>query len=258
MEIPSCGGKRPWRGDNLDGMTVPFDAVDRVAAALRSHRDTERAQKMADYMRGLFPFLGITSPERRVLVREALTGMPRPEEGALLAMADELWTMPEREFQYVACDLLVRYVRALTPAALPALERLILTKSWWDTVDALANRVVGSIALRYPETRPVMDRWRDSDEMWLVRAAILHQERWKERTDADWLFAACAQHAPHRDFFIRKAIGWALRSYAKTDPEAVRAFVDSQGERLSGLSRREALRGVLRLPRQRTAPGTGG
>lgn len=227
-------------------MSVSPEYVIRVVQALTPARDGTRAEKMSAYMRGLFPFLGVTSPERKALVRDALAGTPRPDEAALLAGAKALWELPEREFQYVACDLLVRHARVLTPRALPALERLILTKSWWDTVDALANRVAGSITLRTPETRPVMDRWRDSDEMWLVRAAILHQERWKHRIDVDWLFAACAQHAPNRDFFVRKAIGWALRSYAKTDPEAVQAFVDSQGERLSGLSRREALRGVLR------------
>lgn len=227
-------------------MTAPAEYVTLVVRALTHRGNPARAEKMSAYMRGLFPFLGVTAPERKALIREVLAGMPRPDEPALLAMADALWERPEREFQHVASDLLVKYVRVLTPAALPALERLIVTKSWWDTVDELAILVVGSITLRHPETRPVMDRWRDGDEMWLVRAAILHQERWKDRTDADWLFAACAQHAPHRDFFIRKAIGWVLRSYAKTDPAAVRAFVENQGERLSGLSRREALRGVQR------------
>jgi 3-methyladenine DNA glycosylase AlkD len=91
-----------------------------------------------------------------------------------------------------------------------------------------------------------MDRWLDSESLWLVRSAILHQERWRERTDPDWLFAACARHAEARDVFVRKAIGWALRSYARIDPVAVRDFVEKQSERLSGLSRREALRGVAR------------
>jgi 3-methyladenine DNA glycosylase AlkD len=238
-------------------MSVPPEYVTRVVQALTPHANPARAEQMSAYMRDMFPFLGVTSPERKALVRDALAGMPKPDEPKLLTAADSLWDLPEREYQYVACDLLVKYVRALTPAALPTLERLIVTRSWWDTVDAIATRVVGSIALTFPETRPQMDTWRDSDEMWLVRTAILHQEKWKGRTDADWVFAACAQHAEHRDFFIRKAIGWVLRSYAKTDPVAVQAFVDEQGERLSGLSRREALRGVLRAPRQRTAPGTG-
>jgi 3-methyladenine DNA glycosylase AlkD len=227
-------------------MPTPSDSVDALVEVLTARRDPSRAEKMSDYMRGLFPFLGVTSPERRGAMRESLAALPRPDERALLAMADELWALPEREFQYVACGLLARHVRVLTPRALPALERLVLTKSWWDTVDAIATRVVGSIALRFPEARPQMDAWRDSDQMWLVRTAILHQEKWKDRTDADWVFAACAQHAGHRDFFIRKAIGWVLRSYARTDPVAVRAFVETQGERLSGLSRREALRGVER------------
>jgi 3-methyladenine DNA glycosylase AlkD len=216
--------------------------LSRIEDTLRTHGDPVRARQMADYMRGQFLFVGITSPERRTLVRAALAGMPRPDEPALLAMVDHLWQMPEREFQYVGCDLLARHARLLTPAALPRIERLIVTKSWWDTVDALATQVVGSIAQRSPETRPQMDARRDSDEMWLVRASILHQLKHRDQADAAWLFDACTQHAAHRDFFIRKAIGWALRSYARTDPDAVRAFVAAQGERLSGLSRREALR----------------
>ena len=89
-----------------------------------------------------------------------------------------------------------------------------------------------------------MDRWLEAENLWLVRVAILHQERSRDATDADWLFAACRRHAGHTDFFIRKAIGWALRSFAKHDPDAVRAFLDTDGAPLSGLSRREAERGV--------------
>jgi 3-methyladenine DNA glycosylase AlkD len=201
---------------------------------------------MAAYMRELFPFLGIPTPQRRALARAALAGLPRPGEQDLLEVARRLWQISEREYQYVGCDLLARGAGRLTPAALPEIERLITTKSWWDTVDALATRVVGRLVLANPSLRHDMDRWLGSESLWLVRAALLHQERWGERTDPDWLFAACARHAEARDVFVRKAIGWALRSYAPVDPMAVRAFVEGQGERLSGLSRREALRGVAR------------
>jgi 3-methyladenine DNA glycosylase AlkD len=119
---------------------------------------------------------------------------------------------------------------------------LISTKSWWDTVDALAAGVVGSLVRRHPELRSTMDEWLAGDDLWLTRTAILHQLNHREATDAAWLFAACAARADHRDFFIRKAIGWALRQYARTDPDAVRAFVAAHRDRLSGLSVREALR----------------
>jgi 3-methyladenine DNA glycosylase AlkD len=222
------------------------DILDRVVPALAARRDPQRARAMAAYMRGLFPFLGIPTPQRRALAREVLAGLPRPVEADLLEVARRLWEMPEREYQYVGCDLLARGAGRLSPAALPEIERLITTQSWWDTVDALATRVVGRLVLAHPGLRPDMDRWLDSESLWLVRSAILHQERWRERTDPDWLFAACARHAEARDVFVRKAIGWALRSYARIDPVAVRDFVEKQSERLSGLSRREALRGVAR------------
>ena len=201
---------------------------------------------MRAYMRGQFAFLGIPSPERRRLTREALTGLPALDTAELLHLADRLWQLPEREYQYVACGLLSRGARRLEVASVPTLEYLITTKSWWDTVDVLATHVVGALVLAHPELRDAMDRWLGSENLWLARAAILHQERWGERTDAEWLFAACASRAGDRDFFIRKAIGWALRSYARTGPMAVKAFVEAQGDRLSGLSRREALRGVAR------------
>lgn len=123
-------------------------------------------------------------------------------------------------------------------------------KSWWDTVDELATHVAGPLVAAHPELRSVMDRWVTSESIWLARVAILHQERWKERTDADLLFTYCLRRAGEREFFIRKAIGWALRSYARTAPEAVAGFLAAHGDELSGLSPREAERGVA-MGRQR-------
>ena len=124
---------------------------------------------------------------------------------------------------------------------MPAIRQLIVTKSWWDTVDALAAHVVGVMVARQPVLLSTMDEWVVSDELWLIRTAILHQLRYKSQTDTERLFRYCAQHAGHKDFFIRKAIGWALREYARTDPDAVRRFVKTQSA-LSGLSVREALK----------------
>jgi 3-methyladenine DNA glycosylase AlkD len=111
-------------------------------------------------------------------------------------------------------------------------------------VDELATNVVGPLVSRHPTLRSTMGAWIGSDNLWLARAAILHQERYKERTDPDLLFAYCLRRAGDREFFIRKAVGWALRSYAKTNPLAVKAFLESHANALSGLSRREALKGI--------------
>jgi 3-methyladenine DNA glycosylase AlkD len=133
---------------------------------------------------------------------------------------------------------------------LAALERLLTTEPWWDTVDSLATHAVGSIVRRHPDERTTMERWLEGDDLWLTRTAILHMNRWKAGTDRDWLFAACLRRADHPDFFIRKAIGWALREHSKVDAAAVVTFVHDHAGELSGLSRREALMWLERRRRR--------
>jgi 3-methyladenine DNA glycosylase AlkD len=192
-------------------------------------------------MRDQFAFLGIGTTERRALQKAALAGIAIPAADELLAAASALWRLPEREYQYAATELLIRYQAVLPAAALPAVAEFITGKAWWDTVDGLAPRVVGSLVRRYPELVAAMDAWIGSDDRWLVRAAILHQLAQKSNTDEERLFRYCLQRADEREFFIRKAIGWALREYSKTAPEAVRQFVAEHEGQLSGLSKREAL-----------------
>jgi 3-methyladenine DNA glycosylase AlkD len=198
---------------------------------------------MAAYMRDQFPFLGIPKPRRQELSREVLAGRPAPDEATLAETALACWELPEREYQYFACEWLRRHAPVLTPESLPTVRHLVVTKSWWDTVDTLAAHVVGIMVGRYPELLPTMDDWAAGDDLWLIRTAILHQLRYRTHTDADRLFRYCAARATHRDFFIRKAIGWALREYAKTEPDAVRGFVHAHPA-LSGLSVREALKNL--------------
>ncbi|GGN78243.1 hypothetical protein GCM10010112_51860 [Actinoplanes lobatus] len=214
--------------------------VDRLAAAFDEARDPVRAVGAAAYMRDQFPFLGLTSPVRRARARVALAGLPPPAEAELRDVALACWSRDEREFQQFACDYLAKHIKVPGPAFLGTVAELIVTKSWWDTVDALAAHVVGGLVRRHPETVTRMDEWSRAEDMWLVRAAILHQLTYGPATDTDRLFGYCAAQAGHRDFFIRKAIGWALRQHTRTDPEAVRAFLSAQGDRLSPLSRREA------------------
>jgi 3-methyladenine DNA glycosylase AlkD len=215
--------------------------VERLITEYSSARDPERAASMTAYMRGQFPFLGLRQASRRELSRRVLAGVTRPSEAVLTQVALACWELPEREYQYFACDWLRRHASVLTPASMPAIRQLIVTKSWWDTVDALAAHVVGVMVARQPVLLSTMDEWVASDELWLIRTAILHQLRYKSQTDTERLLRYCTQHAGHKDFFIRKAIGWALREYARTDPDAVRRFVKAQSA-LSGLSVREALK----------------
>ena len=125
-------------------------------------------------------------------------------------------------------------------------EPLITSKSWWDTVDSLAGHTVGVLVAQHPELASTMDEWISSEDIWLARTAILHQLGYKAKTDRDRLFAYCLRRAADREFFIRKAIGWALREYSKTDAKAVHAFVRTNAGTLSSLSSKEALKWLER------------
>jgi len=213
------------------------ELVDRFEAA----RDANAAEPMARYMRDQFSFLGIGSPARRSLQREAMRGR-RVDRDELLRLADDLWRLPEREYQYAACDVLITHAKVLERRDLRSLHRYITTKSWWDTVDALAIHVVGPLVLSDRAAGdPVIDEWVESDDIWVARTAILHQNRWKALTDEARLFGFCHRRARDTDFFIRKAIGWALREYSKVAPRAVRSFI-TKHDALSGLSKREGLK----------------
>jgi len=214
--------------------------LERLIRVYSAARDPDRAVQAAAYMRDQFPFLGIATPARRALNRTVVAGLPRPTQPELQEVVLACWKLPEREYQYFACDWLRTNVAVPGPEFLPVVRTLITTKSWWDTVDALATRVVGGLVQRHPMLNAEMDRWVADPDLWVARTAILHQLHYGSRTDTDRLFGYCTQQAAHPDFFIRKAIGWALRHYARTDPEAVRRYVQDHRVVLSPLSIREA------------------
>ncbi|MGW1160010.1 DNA alkylation repair protein [Streptomyces sp. NPDC002513] len=218
--------------------------MERLTVAYAAAADPERAASMRAYMQDIAPFLGLTTPVRRALSRTVLAGTPRPDEADCTALALRCWALPEREYHYFAVDYLRRHVRQLSSGFLPVTRHLVSTVPWWDTVDALAAHVVGGLVAADPKLRNAMDAWIEDDRLWIARSALLHQLRHKEATDTGRLFAYCVRRSGHPDFFIRKAIGWALREYAKTDPDAVREFVAREGARLSPLSVREALKNL--------------
>lgn len=215
------------------------DAAD-LRAALEQQADPDRAVEMRRYMRDRFPFLGVASPQRRRAQRDWMAGLRTAPIDDVIAAAQACWREPEREFQYAAADLLKRHAKRVEPRHLPVVRRLIEQGAWWDVVDVLAPHVVGSLVERHPELVAEMDRWVLDDDMWVVRSAILHQLTYGDRTDADRLFRYCEQQAGHPDFFVRKAIGWALRQYARVAPDAVRGWVADHEPELSKLSVREA------------------
>ncbi|CAL9627339.1 DNA alkylation repair protein [Streptomyces sp. Tu 3180] len=221
------------------------DAVlERLTAAYGAAADPERAVVMRAYMKDVAPFLGLAAPVRRALSRTVVDGLPRPGEADCAAVALRCWALPEREYRYFAVDYLRRHVRHCSSGFLPVARHLVTTTPWWDTVDPLAAHVVGALVAADPRLTADTDDWIGADDRWLVRTALLHQLRLRERTDARRLFAYCRRQAGHQDFFVRKAIGWCLREYARTDPDAVRAFLARERGRLAPLSVREALKNI--------------
>lgn len=236
-------GADPAAGTPRAPDSPPADTViERLTAAYGAAADPERAAAMRAYMKDVAPFLGLATPVRRALSRTVVAGLPRPGEGDCTAVALRCWDLPEREYQYFAVDYLRRHVRHCSSGFLPVVRHLVTTVPWWDTVDPLAAHVAGALVAADPGLTADMDEWIGDDDMWLVRTALLHQLRFKERTDTERLFGYCLRQSGHPDFFVRKAIGWCLREYARTDPDAVRAFVARERGRLAPLSVREALR----------------
>jgi 3-methyladenine DNA glycosylase AlkD len=226
------------------GSELADTVLERLTATFGAARDAERAKAMASYMRDRFPFLGVPAPRQRVLGREVTAGLPRPAEEDLRAVALGCWRLEEREYQYFGVAYLRRWVRVGSAGFLDTVRELVTGKPWWDTVDALAANVVGPLALRHHRLATTLDAWALDADLWVVRTALLHQLHYREDTDRDRLFRYCSEQARHRDFFVRKAIGWALREYAKTDPTAVRRYVAAHRGLLSPLSVREALKNL--------------
>ncbi|MCC7697335.1 DNA alkylation repair protein [Janthinobacterium sp. EB271-G4-7A] len=216
-----------------------------LKAALEAAAEPGRAAPMQAYMRDQFIFLGVAAPQRRMAAKGLLAGLTGIDPATLLDHAQRLWQQPEREYQHVALDMLALHWRQLGIEHLPALLGLVRQRAWWDSVDGMAG-IVGDVLQaehgRGGDGHAHMDAALRHDDFWLRRIAMLHQLGWRANTDAVWLFDAALALAHENEFFIRKAIGWALRDYARHAPEAVTAFANAHRQLLSPLSRREALK----------------
>jgi 3-methyladenine DNA glycosylase AlkD len=212
-----------------------------IKTTLTPLADPERAQQMSNYMRGKFEYLGIATPVRRAAVLPVIRAFKPADALDLLEASRSLWSMPEREYQYAGLDLLDCHQKILTTRDLASLLKLVEDKSWWDTVDSLAG-IIGRIVRQEKQAgQRLMDRCIKAKNLWVRRVAMLHQLGWRGETDTARLFGYAERLAPETDFFIRKAIGWALRDYAKHDRATVEEFVRKGKDRLSPLTCREAL-----------------
>jgi 3-methyladenine DNA glycosylase AlkD len=220
-----------------------------VQSLFTAHTDALAALPMKRYMRDQFDYLGIKIPHMRALLNEHIAEHGLPEEIELDTIVRELWALPQREYQYAGESLLGRLAEQLQPEFIGTLEYLLVTKSWWDTVDGLAAGPVGTHFRRYPDVRGAyLSRWRGADDFWLRRTTLLFQLNYKAETDFDLLCTLIRENLGSKEFFINKAIGWALRQYSRVDPQGVCAFVAATP--LHPLSAREALKWLKKKENQ--------
>jgi 3-methyladenine DNA glycosylase AlkD len=212
-----------------------------LVSLFNQHADPAQAAPMKKYMRDQFEYLGIKSPQFKLLMKEHIAEHGLPPADELDEIARELWSLPQREFQYAATSLIGRMEEKLPKGFAKTFEYLITHKSWWDTVDSLAGGIIGVYFHRFPDMQAkTLAKWRKSDNFWLRRTCILFQLNHKKETDFDLLCDIIRENLGSQEFFINKAIGWALRQYARTDPQAVKKFVRATD--LNPLSRREAMK----------------
>lgn len=214
-----------------------------IAAELLRAADPARAPQMQAYMKSSMPYLGVPLPVTRRIAKSAAASYPPADVAELLDSATTLWRCAKfREERYAAAELTALRVAAGRLEMLPLYREIIVTGAWWDHVDGISDRIGALLVAHRPVIEPTIREWSTDPDRWLRRSSIISQLSLKERTDVELLGDVITQNVADREFFIRKAIGWALRQYARIDPAWVRAFVEANGAAMSPLSRREALK----------------
>ncbi|MCK4663965.1 MAG: DNA alkylation repair protein [Bacteroidales bacterium] len=221
--------------------TMENNDITNLVKLFHSHANPENAMWMKKYMRNKFEYLGIKTPLRKNISKEFIKKCKNSDNKETTYIIKYFWELPQREFQYFAIDILTSQLKNINKETLNLYEYIILTKSWWDTVDNIACRLAGNYFKKFPEMIPTTNKkWINSDNIWLKRSALLFQLNYKKDTDTCLLFSNINKCSDSKEFFIQKAIGWVLREYSKTDALIVKNFVNNNN--LAPLSKREALR----------------
>lgn len=230
-------------------MTVDTASACRfVSVRLTQAADLEMAPAMQAYMKTDMPFYGVQKAGRTGILRDLVREYRPDTADSYRNLVLALWNLDHREEKYIALGVAQHFKAHIVPAQIGLYRRLIVEGAWWDLVDVVANHLIRQLVVGYPdESWPVVDGWIGDDDMWLRRTALICQVGAKDHTDPARLFAFCAARAHENEFFIRKAIGWALRDYARTDPAAVAAFLNAHLGELSGLSYREGSKHIGHL-----------
>ena len=212
-----------------------------IKEAFYALENPENAYWMRWYMRDQYPFIGIKKPERAVVFKAIYKEYGRRDDW--FEVCSELFAMPEREFQYVAMEYMLKAKKSWDSRIPEIIDRWVDEKTWWDVVDVLGPKVLSDYFMLFPEQRDTwVARWMKSPIFWHQRLCILFQLNYKAKTDLDLLSQVILALNTSKEFFIQKAIGWALRQYARTDADWVRAFVEEHS--LMPLSKREALKHI--------------
>ncbi|MCA0969468.1 DNA alkylation repair protein [Halobacillus litoralis] len=212
-----------------------------VVQVFADNQNEKNREGMEAYMKHHFRFFGIKAPEQKKLLSPLLKEYKKLTESERIETARLLFKEEQRECHYAALTILDKGKKEAERSVIDVYKELLMTHSWWDTVDTIASKLCGSYFMKYPdELVPITESWRQSENMWVRRSSVLHQLKFKEETNAPLLYETIGALKGEKEFFIEKAIGWALREYSKSDPESVKAFIEKTD--LRPLSRREGLK----------------
>ena len=218
--------------------------INQLETTFQAHENKENSLAMAKYMKNHFAFYGIKTTERRLLFKEIWNANKDEIKKDVQNIATSLYTKKQRELHYCAIEIVIRECKGnYNKSDIHFIEKLLTTNSWWDSVDNISKYILGQYLLEFPDAvEDTIEKFSNSDNLWLNRSVILFQLGFKEKTDFDLLKAICLQHENSTEFFIQKAIGWSLREYAKTNPHQVIDFVTHSN--LKPLSKKEAVKNL--------------
>ncbi len=214
--------------------------IDLIQQEMTTRANPDYAPKMKAYMKDHFEFLGVNMPARKTALKAVFQQIDKPKKDSLFSLMNKLWALPEREYQYIAMDIAKGLEKKITKADIDDIITLITTKSWWDSVDFLASTLLGAALKKQGEfVYEFTDKLIQSDNMWLRRSAIIFQLKYQEDVDFELLKSHILYTIDEKEFFIRKAQGWALRQYSKYNPAAIAEFIETYQNQLSNLTIKE-------------------
>jgi len=217
--------------------------IEQFHTCFQEHRSEKRAQSMEAYMRNQFNFYGVPAPQRKAIAAMLIDRFTWNDPEDFIRFFDLCWQQKQREFKYLALDLSRRFIKRLDKASVPFFEKKIGQDSWWDTVDGIAPQIIGALLKDSKSLQKEYGcKWIESENFWYQRSAIILQLFYKEKTQFDLMAHCILRRADSKEFFVQKAVGWALRQFAKSEPEVVYQFL--QANKIAPLSIREAIKSL--------------